>query len=187
MDTRTTFLLKATIFWVVAIIFWPLTPLQPAANHLSMFRITGDGQISISDETTGEHAFVKYRNEDGTYNEDALKTIDNLLRCHGANEVYPLSLKLIELVDHVEDNFGASGVTVTSGYRSPEYNRELKRKLRRVSTESLHMQGMAVDFKIASVGTNQLANYLRSLNAGGVGQYRRVNAIHADVGPVRHW
>lgn len=185
MTKRTRKLSRICAFFILA--FFYLTVLEPAVEHNSVFSLSGNGSITISDSQTQEAVTVEYRNKDGAYNEEALNQIDQLLRCHGEGETHPISLKLIELLDNVEDHFASDGITVTSGYRSPAYNLKLKKMLRRVSTESLHTQGMAVDIVVAGVDKGELVKYVRSLDVGGVGDYRRVNAIHLDVGPIRNW
>ncbi len=105
--------------------------MDPLVAHESIFRLSGDGRLFLFDVQTGEKLSIIYRNTDGAYNQDALEAIDRTLRCHGDKEIFPISLKLIELIDHLEDYYGASEVRVVSGYRSPEYNEQLKRKIRR--------------------------------------------------------
>lgn len=175
---------------MIAILFLVLVPartLTPAVERESLFKIAGDGELTMTYEGTDEAISIKYKDEDGSYSERALKQLDNFLRCRSDETSTVMSLKLIEKIDNISDNFGGSVVYITSGYRSPEHNSNLRLKLRRVDKDSFHTKGMAVDMKLPNVSKGTLAKYARSLNDGGVGDYRRINAIHVDSGPLRSW
>ncbi len=161
--------------------------LETAALHQSTFGITGDGRIAFVDTHNGERVSVVYRDGNGRYDDSALAAIHHVLRCHGEGEQFPISLKLIEFVDHVQDNFGGGDLKIISGYRSPKYNAWLRRRSRRVAHDSLHMRGMAMDIRMDSVNKNKLGRFVRELHAGGVGVYPRSNFVHVDVGPSRVW
>jgi uncharacterized protein YcbK (DUF882 family) len=161
--------------------------LETAALHESTFGLTGDGRVAFIDTHNGERVSVVYRTRDGRYDDSALAAIDYVLRCHGGDEQFPISLKLIELVDHIQDNFGANDVRIISGYRSPKYNAWLRRRSRRVAHDSLHMRGMAMDIRMDGVNKHKLGRFVRGLHAGGVGVYRRSGFVHVDVGPARLW
>ncbi len=161
--------------------------LESAVNRSSPFKYSGDGKISLIDVHTGESISVVYRDAKGRYNDSALEAIDYTLRCHGTGEEIPISLKLIEFVDHIQDHFAADTIRVVSGYRSEMYNARLRRRLRRVARESLHIQGLAMDIKVPGIHKKELGRFAKDLRAGGVGVYRSSTFVHLDVGPVRHW
>lgn len=185
--------MRTSLAYIMAVAMSLTLLLVPEAQPMtapggsSVFRISGDGMIMIEDTHTGETLSIVYRDADGRYDDAALAAIDRVLRCHGDQEQVSISQKLVELVDRVQDHFGVDIVRVVSGYRSAEYNAALKRRLRRVAHDSLHMQGMAMDINLPGVSKRELASYLRSLRAGGVGDYASSNFVHADVGPVRSW
>ncbi len=185
MRARIAFILIAT----AAVLLWrlPSTELRASVSGNSPFTLTGDGRLVVADTHTGESVSIMYRTPNGLYEDAALDAIDYTLRCHGKGEEYPISLKLIELVDNIQDHFGATRAMVVSGYRSPEYNAALKRTLGRVAHNSLHMQGLAMDIQLPGVSKRDLVAYARSLKAGGVGDYSGSNFVHIDVGPVRSW
>ncbi len=177
----------AIFFITVALILASADSLESAVDRASPFKHSGDGSISLVDVHTGESLSVVYRDEKGRYSDSALEAIDYTLRCHGSGEEIPISLKLVELVDHIQDRFGSDRVKVVSGYRSRSYNRMLRRRLRRVARESTHIHGLAMDIKLPGVGKRELGKFARELRAGGVGVYRSSTFVHLDVGPVRHW
>ena len=90
--------------------------------------------------------------------------------------------QLVRMLKKLESHYGRS-VVVTSGYRSPGYNRRV-----RGAKNSLHMYCAAVDIQIAGVGKWELAKYARSMpGRGGVGTYCHTNSVHIDIGPDRDW
>ncbi len=89
---------------------------------------------------------------------------------------------LVRVLKKVERHYGRR-VVVTSGYRSPSYNRKA-----RGARNSLHMYCAAVDIQIDGVTKWELARYLRSMpGRGGVGTYCHTKSVHVDVGPERDW
>ena len=76
---------------------------------------------------------------------------------------------------------------VISGYRSPKTNAMLSSKSHGVAKRSLHMQGKAIDVRLADVNLAKLRDSALGLKQGGVGYYRRSNFVHLDTGRVRRW
>ena len=86
------------------------------------------------------------------------------------------------MLKQVERHYGQK-IVVTSGYRSPSYNRKV-----RGARRSMHMFCAAADVQVSGVGKWELARYVRSLpGRGGVGTYCHTNSVHIDVGPERDW
>ena len=56
-----------------------------------------------------------------------------------------------------------------------------------VSAKSLHMQGKAIDIRLADVPLVKLRNAALSLQRGGVGYYPASDFVHVDTGRVRRW
>ncbi len=85
-------------------------------------------------------------------------------------------------MNQVERHYGKK-LILTSGYRSPRYNRKVGGAKR-----SQHMHCKAVDFKIPGVNKYSLAAYVKTLpSAGGVGSYCGSSSIHMDIGAKRSW
>jgi len=183
---RTAFLSAFLAF--VFLVLIPESRLETAIHHPSAFKFTGDGHIEMLDIHRNELLNIVYRDKHGLYNDAVLDAINHTLRCHDLNGTkHPISLKLLELIDHIQDHFHARIIQVISGYRSPEYNANLHRRSKRVAQHSLHMSGLAMDIRLAGVPTAKLGRYARSLRAGGVGVYPNSSFVHVDVGPVRTW
>ncbi|MGB8817936.1 MAG: D-Ala-D-Ala carboxypeptidase family metallohydrolase [Rhizobiaceae bacterium] len=97
-------------------------------------------------------------------------------------DVACLKPQLVRMLKKIESHYGQS-VVVTSGYRSPSYNRRV-----RGAKNSLHMFCAAADIQVAGVGKWELAKYMRSMaGRGGVGTYCHTNSVHVDIGPDRDW
>lgn len=120
------------------------------------------------------------------YNQAALEKIYKILRSPDG-EIRNIDIDLIDIIDHLQDHFGARTVEIISGYRSPSYNAKLKKEGRNVAKESLHMEGKAADIHIDEVTDERLKEYALSLNCGGVGLYIDNDFVHLDVGPAKKW
>lgn len=159
--------------------------LAPASSQSSGNRPVGDGHLRLYSYHLNEYIDVKFRNDKG-YIEDALVKIDGVFRSRDSN-IYKIDRKLIDLLDHIQDHFGAETIEIISGYRSSKYNSLLRNLGRGAAGESLHMKGMAADIHIDEVTESDLFEYVKSLGAGGAGHYPRYDFVHVDTGPIRVW
>ncbi len=90
--------------------------------------------------------------------------------------------KLVGILKQVERRFGRTPI-VTSGYRSPRYNR-----LVRGARKSTHIRCLAADIQVKGVSKWKLAKFLRSLpSRGGVGTYCHTKSVHIDISTKRAW
>jgi uncharacterized protein YcbK (DUF882 family) len=134
---------------------------------------------------TGERLHVTFF-ESGNYRPDAMAQINYFLRCHYTNDVKEIDPGVIDLLHEVASRFdGEREIEIISGYRSPSYNSHLLNLGRKVSGNSLHLQGVAIDFNIPGFTNSKVANAARSFYAGGVGLYP--DFVHIDTGRVRSW
>ena len=76
---------------------------------------------------------------------------------------------------------------VISGYRSPKTNAKLRSSGRGVAKRSLHMDGRAIDVRLADVKSSVLRDAALELKRGGVGYYRSSDFVHVDTGRFRTW
>lgn len=134
---------------------------------------------------TEEILDVKYYSS-GTYDIGALSEINYFLRCHYTNEVKAIDVELLDLLCDIKDRFGKDNeIIVISGYRSLAYNEYLRSIGRRVSKNSLHLKGLAIDFTIPGISNQEIASAARSFAMGGIGIYSEF--VHIDTGRVRYW
>jgi Uncharacterized protein conserved in bacteria len=97
-------------------------------------------------------------------------------------DVSCLKPRLIQVLRTVERHYGRD-VVITSGYRSPTFNRRVGG-----ASHSRHTTCEAADIQVAGVSKWELARYLRSMpGRGGVGTYCHTESVHVDIGSERDW
>jgi uncharacterized protein YcbK (DUF882 family) len=143
----------------------------------------GDGRLTITRQDNGEHVSVRYRRKDGTYDQKALAKLNRVMHCSLTGKETAMSVRLIEILDVVEDHFGKKGLILLSGYRTPKLNIRVKGAARR----SLHMLGWAADIRIPGHTAAEIEAYARKGGAGGVGFYPDAGFVHLDAGRPRNW
>jgi len=163
------------------------TALSETITDVSRFFYNGDGRINLLSAKNGISFNGQYRKSKGIYDEKALKTIHRLFGAEKDRPLSTVSLRLIEFLDYLEDHLhpGAQ-ITIVSGYRSPQYNTDLRNKGRLAAKASLHQYGMAADIKIQGTSSKRVWNTVKKLRFGGTGYYKG-KLVHIDVGPARFW
>lgn len=143
----------------------------------------GNGSLTLTRQDTGERINARYRNKDGSYDPDELARIDHIMRCSLTGKETVVAVKLVELLDAMEDKFGKKGLILLSGYRTPKLNGQIPGAAKR----SLHMLGWAADIKIPGYSSTKVKAYGQKLKAGGIGYYPYKGFTHLDVGNSRYW
>jgi uncharacterized protein YcbK (DUF882 family) len=144
-------------------------------------------EVAFDHLHTGEKLSLSYYRA-GRYDEDALLSINHLLRDFRTGDVHPIDTRLIDLLHGVRTAIGSDApFQVISGYRTPATNGMLRKASSGVATNSLHMQGMAIDVRLVDTRTSQLREVAARLNAGGVGYYKSSDFVHLDIGRPRQW
>jgi uncharacterized protein YcbK (DUF882 family) len=143
--------------------------------------------LALENLHTGEKLNAEYR-AGQHYIADSLSKIAHVLRDHRNNAVHAIDTKLLDVLFDLKARLGVqSGFQVISGYRSPETNAQLHSLSDGVAEHSLHMEGKAIDIRVAGVHLEHLRDTAKSLQAGGVGFYPKSDFVHVDVGRVRYW
>jgi uncharacterized protein YcbK (DUF882 family) len=136
---------------------------------------------------TGEQLAITYFDRGG-YDDIALATINHLLRDFRTGDVFPIRRELLDQLARVHAAIGSDApFQVISGYRSPQTNGMLRRTSSGVASRSLHMDGMAIDVRLADTKTRKLRDAAASLKLGGVGYYASSDFVHLDIGRPRQW
>lgn len=136
---------------------------------------------------TGEQLSLTYF-VDGRYDEVALAAINHVLRDFRTGEVFPIRTELLDQLHRVHAAIGSDApFQIISGYRSPATNDMLHRKSSGVASRSLHMDGMAIDVRLAGTRTRDLRDIAADLALGGVGYYAQSDFVHLDIGRPRQW
>jgi len=126
--------------------------------------------------------------QDGAGRDAALARVAHVLRDHRTGREHAMDPALLDLLVAVAAGCGvAPRFAVISGYRSPETNAALHARSAGVSAHSLHMEGRAIDVRLAGCATARLRDIALALGRGGVGYYRSLDFVHLDTGRVRRW
>jgi uncharacterized protein YcbK (DUF882 family) len=148
---------------------------------------TAARDVALHNMHTGEIVRTVYF-ADGRYLQSGLRTIDHVLRDWRTGEIVAMDPKVVDILYLLQRELDPDGpLEVVCGYRSPATNTMLRRRSRAVARHSLHMRGMAVDFRLPNQPIRVVHEAAVSLKAGGVGYYPRSGFIHVDCGPVRYW
>jgi uncharacterized protein YcbK (DUF882 family) len=143
--------------------------------------------VSFVHTHTGEQLSAAYF-VDGAYCSDVLQQVNVLLRDFRNDTVYPIDPAVLDQLFVLQSLIGgAEPFQVISGYRSPATNAALREKSSGVAEHSLHMDGRAIDVRLAGVATEKLARLALEQSSGGVGFYRVSDFVHLDTGRVRSW
>lgn len=148
-----------------------------------------DARTLAFDHThTGERIALIYA-FDGRYVPDALDAFNHLLRDHYSGAVGMIDPQLFDLLFRLRQVLGRDDAfQVISGYRCPATNAMLQAtRGGGVARRSLHMDGRAIDIRLAGVPVTDLRDAALSLALGGVGFYPREQFVHVDTGRVRSW
>ena len=97
-------------------------------------------------------------------------------RCKDGSDEILLDSGLLELLQKVRSHFGKA-VSITSAYRTPAYNKSVNG-----ATSSYHIKGQAADFTVTGVANRDIAKYLQSIGAKGIGLYNYTGGfVHVDT------
>jgi uncharacterized protein YcbK (DUF882 family) len=143
--------------------------------------------LSFEHLHTGERLSVTYF-ANGAYDPQALTAINRVLRDFRTAQVHPIRRQLLDQLYLVHAAIGSDApYQIICGYRSPATNAYLRRTSSGVAQHSLHMDGMAIDLRLADTQTRHLRDVAARLKLGGVGYYASSNFVHLDVGRPRQW
>lgn len=144
--------------------------------------------LSFDHTHTGEHLSLVYARGE-RYLPDALGSLDHFMRDHYSGEVGRMDPQLFDLLHRLRTTLGSdTPFQVISAYRCADTNTRLRNtRDGGVAKRSLHMDGKAIDIRIAGIGLADLRDAALALQLGGVGYYPREQFVHVDTGRVRSW
>jgi len=161
--------------------------LIPGLSNVAQASNYGTRRLAFRNAHTGESFSGVYR-VGNKYLPDAFKQINMVLRDFRTDQVYPMDPRVIDIIQSVHSQTGQNTpFEIISGYRSPQTNAMLRRNSSGVAKKSLHMEGRAIDLRMEGYSTTRIRDIAASLQAGGVGYYKRSNFVHMDTGDVRVW
>ncbi len=170
--------------FLFAVALFLLFSLTAGAAPAGRFFLEGDGTVHLVNRA-GSGGAVTYRTPSGEYPEPAHRRINQIFGVSPKSS-QGIAIRLIALLDYLQDHLGGGKITIISGYRSPTYNEGLRKQGRLAARTSMHIEGMAADIEMDGVGGRGLWEFVRRLNCCGAGYYHG-KEIHVDVGPSRFW
>jgi uncharacterized protein YcbK (DUF882 family) len=148
---------------------------------------SGTKRIALRNTHTPESLEITFR-RGNEYVPDALAAIQALLRDYRTGDQHAIDPPLLDYLHDVARIAGVDPVfSVISGYRSPRTNAMLHERSGGVASHSLHMQGRAIDVRLAGVDCADLAGTALGMRRGGIGYYRQSDFVHLDTGAFRTW
>jgi uncharacterized protein YcbK (DUF882 family) len=163
-----------------------LAPLALAVRPALAIAPSTVRSLSFYHTHTDERLSVTYH-AGGAYLRAALAQIEIFLRDFRTGESHPIDQVLLDVLFSLSGVLDGSVFEVISAYRSPATNATLAANSAGVSKNSLHMEGRAIDVRLAGVDTRLLRTAAVELRAGGVGFYPESNFVHLDTGRPRTW
>ena len=124
----------------------------------------------------------------GAYSPQSLGRIDRLLRDFRTGEIHAIDPRLLDTLHALCAACGGGTFEIISGYRSPKTNALLRKTgSGGVAQQSLHLEGRAIDVRLAGVPTARLRAVAIALGRRGVGYYPESDFLHLDTGRLRAW
>lgn len=164
-----------------------LTLGAPMLAEAAKGRFPSHKTLLLKHAHTGDKIKLTYF-EKGRYIKDALHEVNLLFRDYRSGKVHPIDIALLDQLYDIKQLIGVNRpIQVVCGYRSPFTNAMLHEHNSGVATNSLHMQGRAVDIRIEGCQTRQIRNAALALRKGGVGYYEKSDFVHIDTGKFRTW
>jgi uncharacterized protein YcbK (DUF882 family) len=143
--------------------------------------------LSFFHTHTSERLTVPYF-ADGDYLPEGLATLRSFLRDFRTGEEHVIDPALFDIINDLRLATGTrSPFHVISGYRSPHTNAMLREQGHGVASGSMHLEGRAIDVRLADKSSAVLRDAALELRRGGVGYYHDSDFVHVDTGRVRRW
>jgi uncharacterized protein YcbK (DUF882 family) len=117
---------------------------------------TGERTLALVSLHTGESIRRPYWAE-GRYLTEMLAEFALVLRDHRNGEIKPIDPRLLDQLHDLRETLGMTQpFRVISGYRSPASNARLHERSSGVASNSLHLQGRAIDVSAPGVALEKL-------------------------------
>lgn len=158
------------------------------SNAAGFLRGAGDiRRLKMYSRRTGESLDVIYWIE-GDYIKDALTEVNWFMRDWRRDRSRSIDTRTVDIIAATQQLLDTpTPFLMLSGYRTAETNALLRKRLRGVAKNSLHIKGQAADLRMQGKSVRQVARAAASCAAGGVGRYSRSNFVHIDCGEKRLW
>ena len=94
--------------------------------------------------------------------------------CNDGSDYIPIDIDLVYKLEEIRKHFGQP-ITITSAYRTPEYNRRIGG-----ASNSYHTKGRAFDIVVKGVKPFDVAHFAQGLYICGIGCYYDDGFVHID-------
>jgi len=189
LDTHASFKIsrrQLLIHSTATIIASSLSPIVHATSNQALPR-DSKKLLSFRNLHTNETLSASYW-ENGQYNFSELEKINYILRDHRTHEIAAIDHQLLDMLHRLHSLTNSnSPFEIISGFRSEKTNQALRKSTTGVAKRSYHMQGKAIDVRLADVELKTLRDKAIGLNSGGIGYYRKSGFLHIDTGRPRNW
>lgn len=139
---------------------------------------------SLLVERGGKRHRVDYF-RDGLYTQDGYNELCELFRDVNENKIVQIDYRLFDVLAYTQQWLSIVNITkpicLHSGYRTPTTNAKLENAAR----NSMHLYGMACDFRVDGVNIEYLAKVARYFGGLGIGIYK--THLHIDTWQLRSW
>ena len=164
-----------------------LAPLGLAVTRPALAGDAAERSLAFHHTHTGERLRITYF-AGGAYLPDSLTRIDWLLRDFRTGDTHSIDRRLLDTLHALCRACGKDTFEIISGYRSAQTNAMLRRTGGGgVAKRSMHMDGRAIDVRLAGCDTARLRDAAIALRGGGVGYYPESDFVHLDTGRFRTW
>jgi uncharacterized protein YcbK (DUF882 family) len=163
------------------------TGLIPARSAFAALPPAGERTLAFYNTHTDEKLKATWWRGNAA-DRGALKDINHILRDFRSGDVHPIDVNLLDLLTELHQRTGSrQPFQIISGYRSPKTNATLAAESNGVAKHSMHLEGKAIDIRLADVKLRDLRNTAVAMKRGGVGIYTQSDFVHVDTGRVRTW
>ncbi len=164
-----------------------MVPSVFAGSAFASTGASGDKTLTFYNTHTDEKLKATFL-RGANFDKGALKDINHILRDFRTGDVHPIDLKLLDMLADLHAKLGSKQpFQIISGYRSPKTNTMLNAESSGVAKRSMHLDGKAIDIRLADVKLKTLHETAIAMKRGGVGMYTSSNFVHVDTGRVRYW
>ena len=95
--------------------------------------------------------------------------------CSDGSDTVLIDAALVKLLQQIR-NWAGTSVKITSGYRTPAYNKKIGG-----AANSYHTKGQAADIVVSGKTPAQVARFAQAIGADGVGLYTASKFVHIDT------
>ena len=146
---------------------------KPRTKPAKVAKVPKNAPVVLYAVNRSETMPLKLRDAKGRPVKGMQRRFDHFLRCHHTNAQHKMDPRLMKLLFQTGHHWPGRRLEIVSGYRHPTVAK---------NPHSPHMKGLACDFRVEGVKTQDLRDYLRrNFEKVGVGYYPNSSFVHLDV------